>query len=432
MAEPVSYQAIDPATGKSSENLVKEEMNIAEGEQATEEIKEEPSCLEKFFSSRIVQLVIFGVLAGYGFFTVFSDWMLCRDILNGKQGLVFGPPWIGIQIALLIVTIFGTLSYIGEMANLIRETFFQVETVDEDMVQVVSIYLQEVPQITINMYIAACREAAISIFQLIKAVLGILGGFIRVAVLLSHFFSRKKKNKISWLERILVFLGAVYVFAGSLTVFTFIYTKPPDEGTGFRPPTGSIRGRTDDGKYLLNTSIYFSHPSFNACNNVSTQWLEKALNWIRIASVYNVKDGIVHMVYDVRPNYKTFIYVRTTKPANSRCYTTSNCTIIEHSNCPNTERPANLDTIYLTFRFRGRTQAMPLGDIRFNARHYSNNTCKEVHGQKPEGYLVDNNRFILAQLQYFWSSNDIEGSFITNEMGNIRYFFLGQVSSIYT
>jgi Na+(H+)/acetate symporter ActP len=53
---------------------------------------------------------------------------------------------------------------------------------------------EDVPQITINIFIALCREDAISYYQIIKAGVIIFGGLIRVLMGFLRFGDRQSKN----------------------------------------------------------------------------------------------------------------------------------------------------------------------------------------------------------------------------------------------
>jgi hypothetical protein len=52
--------------------------------------------------------------------------------------------------------------------------------IDPELLSALTIWIEDVPQITINIFIALCREDAISYYQIIKAGVIIFGGLIRV------------------------------------------------------------------------------------------------------------------------------------------------------------------------------------------------------------------------------------------------------------
>jgi hypothetical protein len=80
--------------------------------------------------------------------------------------------------------------------------------IDPELLSALTIWIEDVPQITINIFIALCREDAISYYQIIKAGVIIFGGFIRVcrtqlSVVLSVVLSYPRIGKFRYILTLL-------------------------------------------------------------------------------------------------------------------------------------------------------------------------------------------------------------------------------------
>lgn len=95
-----------------------------------------------------------------------SDWLLYHDVAHAEAGLVFGPFDIKLVTALLVVSSIGSVILLTEaivMAlDVWRENF---PPIAQDIMTFIAIWFEEVPQMVINCIIVACREEAVSVFQ---------------------------------------------------------------------------------------------------------------------------------------------------------------------------------------------------------------------------------------------------------------------------
>lgn len=88
---------------------------------------------------------------------------------------MYGPLEESTTWALLAFSIIGSLTFVFEGVNLWWEVFRNNPWLDTDLVSMVTIWIEDLPQIAINVYIAICREDPISVFQLSKAAICLLG-----------------------------------------------------------------------------------------------------------------------------------------------------------------------------------------------------------------------------------------------------------------
>lgn len=121
------------------------------------------------------KILFFLAILALDFADLISDWLLFVDVILTREGLVYGPPENAAIYALLAFSIVGTVTFIFEAVNLWWEVFRYNPWLDADLVSAVIIWIEDLPQIAINVYIAMCREDPISIFQLSKASVILIG-----------------------------------------------------------------------------------------------------------------------------------------------------------------------------------------------------------------------------------------------------------------
>ena len=389
---------------------------------------EEKGCIVEILEQPFVNRTIFISLLLYGFFSITSDWIIFTDMLQAKTGLVYGPPEMGIKVTMGIVCVVSIFLYIGETVNLIREVFYGEEVVDDDAAQAVSIWAEEVPQMTLNMLITACREVPLSYFQLVKSGIAIVGAVLRLLIMLIHLCLRKetKKEKKDWFIRLLILIGSIYMAGSSLTVFFFTYTTPPGDGFGFKLPKSIVSGRTDGGKYFFKSGVFFNHPSLELCNNSKARWNESDSKWVRVGTIYHIQDAtkyqkLLHVNYSYTEQFGKFgiSYALKNGSLIQTCYSInfSSCAIEMNNACPSFQEVSNnATTIYLDFRYIAPDPPkLVLGDITFNGKAKQNNKCHQLQTTAP-GYLYSNHtndqqKNFFGQLQYFQANKDVNDTF---------------------
>lgn len=98
-----------------------------------------------------------------------SDWLLYHDVAYTRTGLVFGPFDNKLVVALLVACCLGSVILVVEVIVMALDTWKEKLNllVVMDIMTFISIWFEEVPQMLINCIIVACRDEAISIFQVI-------------------------------------------------------------------------------------------------------------------------------------------------------------------------------------------------------------------------------------------------------------------------
>ena len=89
-------------------------------------------------------------------------------------------------------------------------------------------------QVIISLYLVLCRDEAISVFQLVKASVVIIGTIIRLiqvgVTYMKEIITHKHHRKV----RIAIIIGTVLQTVASIAVFILSYTAPADSGIFFQ------------------------------------------------------------------------------------------------------------------------------------------------------------------------------------------------------
>ncbi|CAD5124260.1 unnamed protein product [Dimorphilus gyrociliatus] len=412
-----------------------EEIDDYEREALEKEEKEnkeetEPSKLEQIINNPIVSKILFFIATGYMVFSLVTDWLLVRDVLRARQGLVFGPPSQALRIAFVGIISVGTLLSILDFINLVRLVFFyngEEETkkgvISEDLAQGITSLIYEVPAITLALILSMCRDEPFSIFQTIKAVIALLGSFLHAVSVAIHYLQKHDKGFRAYVERVILSLSSLYIFAASLTLFIFTYTpKNPTILTS----TISRSNTIDSGRYLYKAGIFFSHPSFTLCSITSE------LNWLQAAYIYNLTDknnnnNPSHFTYSFNLSEEAYAFSEGSANKKPQCYNVkfmSTCSIneVQVTNCFNAQRTMN--TISFTFFHEKKSVTLPYGDIRFNGLKYNitNPNCDPVSNINNSSLFTEND-INIGSLLYLRTTNETQSIKIFDEQNSEATFY---------
>lgn len=343
-------------------------------------------------------------------FDIICDWLMYYEISGLQQGLVFGPFSENVVNSLFVFCCIGSFIYILDLVfgiiDLKWDELFPLWLLSA--LNVLNIWVEDVPQILLNVYIAGCREEAVTILQMVKAVATLVEVVTNISVAIAKtcytkFKSNKSNENGKWLA-IPIGIGLTVMFIGSILVFTLTHFYL-DSGNKikFYNPTSFYAGNYDSHKYLNKSGIHmnFDPGQTNIVNMDSTQW-------IKLIDVTDVTSGetgtvVVSVKYDSSPNTRLWIQSTTsavvTSADKSICYDTSTTPFPVVTTCA-TDLPATAATTSVVFRFVYMTPsgATPLGDIIYNYRVY-------------EGNCVTTSSVPMFSLAYYNVESDVDGAF---------------------
>lgn len=106
-----------------------------------------------------------------------SDWLFFAELQVTEKGLVYGPEDEKVLNALLAFCVIGTAIFIFEGVSHIYSLCSDSgkECINTDLISFLAVLFGDIPQVSISVYVAYCREDGVSYFQLAKAVFVFLG-----------------------------------------------------------------------------------------------------------------------------------------------------------------------------------------------------------------------------------------------------------------
>ncbi|XP_061188464.1 uncharacterized protein LOC133196616 [Saccostrea echinata] len=353
-----------------------------------EEIMEDIHCCVRVQNKMCFKVFVFLVVLVLDSADLISDWLLFRDVFITEEGLVYGPPEDALTYALLAFSILGTLTFIFEVVNLWWEIFRDNPWVDSDLASTITIWVEDVPQIIINVLIVLCREEAISYFQLVKASVLIIGVVIRIIVSLIRYCSKKNleeakkqtaESRRHVAYRVFIMFGLMCILAGSIAVFMLTqFERHPDGAIKFNLPKTAFEGKFHEEKYFDNVSIYLNHPVFDTSTGSSQ------VDFIRLISIYDIrnKDDKIFKLSYKESSKDTFIIWESD---NSDTLQAKECFKINKGTkavtIESTCSPSYISSpSEFTFKFHFIKPSIPkliFGDITYNVKVKESGTCHD-------------------------------------------------------
>lgn len=332
--------------------------------------------------------VVFTAVMALNAVDMIADWLLFRDVFETQEGLVYGPPDKAITYSLLTFSILGTLTFLFEVANLWWEIYRQNPWINSDFASAIVIWIEDIPQIIINLFIALCREEAISYFQLVKASVIIASVIIRIIVSLVQYCSKKnlaelkEHTKTSCRHvtyRFMIMIGLIGIFSCSIAVFFLTQFERTEDGKiKFNLPKTAFEGLYDEERYFKNVSMYFHHPLIDFGNGNLD---DDDVNWIRLISLYDVREKnkeVFKLEYD---QTKTKIVIWQTNSGGTLvindCYTLDRTakTVTQGSSCAS-HISGQKSAFIFEFEFiKKKIPNLIFGDVRFNIIVKENGLC---------------------------------------------------------
>ena len=115
----------------------------------------------------------------------------------GRFGCTYSVYWFWLNksfFSFFFLVIIGTCAYIIEITGEILVNCGGRRLLDEQIMSLITMFVDEVPNVTLNVMLAACREVPTSYYALIKAVLNMIGAFIRSIKVIRGYFSTRKRG----------------------------------------------------------------------------------------------------------------------------------------------------------------------------------------------------------------------------------------------
>ena len=345
-----------------------------------------PCCVslhDKFAFKLIVFLLVFALDAA----DLISDWLLYHDVSATEEGLVYGPTDDALRYSLLVFSIIGSLTFTFEIINLWWEIFRHDPWIDIDLLSAITVWIEDIPQITINVFIAACREEAISYFQLVKASVIIFGVVVRIIVSLARYCNKRSRRDIQCAKvnkesrrhviyRVFIMVGLILTLGGAIVIFLFTQAvRNPDGSLNFKVPHSIIEGEFDDQRYFQNVSIFYSHKLFDYD---TTPGSTQNTNLVRLLTINEIKkfgaDRTVKIQFQDTTNPNVLMKVSDTTKTECFQIDRANKVLSFPSSCLITQP---YDEFIITFQFtKPSVPKLLFGDIKYNIKVKNGTTNK--------------------------------------------------------
>ncbi|XP_011435497.3 uncharacterized protein [Magallana gigas] len=397
-------------------------------------------CCSKVYAqmrnNRAVQIFVFFVMVGLNIADLTNDWLLYHDVDAAEEGLAFGPTEESVRIALLFFSITGAVIFLFEIINFGKDIFSGNPWLDMDIASAIVIWFEDIPQITISLVILACREEPISVFQLGKASVVILGALIRLFVgivwacrrrseEIECIYSSKGKNKDNCKKqkhpviRFFMFLGLTLLVLGSCLIFLFTQTTWKHSGfLEFHEPHSLFEGEYVDEHYFQRVGIY-GNIGFLDTRNKSKQNTPLEDQWVRMFEIHDLRHDYKSIVIALEfSNDRSYLQVTKIIPKYNKtidCFNidrTEGINITSDPPCSKSSTMTKTYKIIFKFEYVSPTNHLILGDIVYNVMGTVHDKCEQ--GSVTEDPATGNSYIMVGNfttaLRYYQVKEDYKGN----------------------
>ena len=385
-----------------------------------DDVQEKGTCVDNCYCLACLFMVGSVVI---GSLSVVFDWLWVADMFRAEKALVFGPPNTGVYVTLIITACCGTVTFICENGDKIYKFFKRKEIFDEQAEETLSLFLEEVPQMTLNLMLSMCREVPTSYFQLLKAGLGMASTGLRLVKALCQMLGCRTPKpdwrKLRRIGRILLVGACAYTFSAGIAVFVFMFREPDsaDLGGGFYAPANVFGEAYNTERYFPNSAVFFTHPTLDHCSDDSLPSTNaRSPNWIRIEVTYTfltLKAQSLNSTYSY--NDTTAMFSVASK-RRKHCFVVAlelcNIVLVDGDSC-DYSLPHNATSLDLVFHHVPKTSTLVFGDIVYNGTISTRGQCDYLKGDN-YGAMYHDTKY-SGRLHYF------KAPFTVNTTLPIRY-----------
>ena len=343
---------------------------------------------------RSVQVFVFLVLLAIDLADMINDWLFYNDMHHLQNGLVFGPIESSLLNTLLAFSIIGVLTFLLEVILVGREIFRpdKASWIDIDYISTVTVWIEEVPQITISVIIASCHEEAVSIFQISKASVVIIGCVLRLIIAIIRFcYRRRRENyeneKIFKSCYAVLLVGLILSVIGSSLVFFFSHALSDGGQIKFQEPTEFLKMKRDTTKYYDQVGIYLDGRELP----INAQ-MRMNYDWIKLVDLTDIEKNIYPAKkIKLSKTGSTKIQIQTIldrdskllKVENAECYNKNDKWVVSNtSQCLNLfDTNETMADITIYFNFIQQSKHLIMGDVKYNTLYTTSPTgCSDSSG----------------------------------------------------
>jgi hypothetical protein len=360
-------------------------------------------CMYNLKRNFCIQVLVFLVIFAVDFADLLSDWLFYNDMRLQEKGLVFGPIDTTLLYILLGFSCAGVVTFLVEIINFGREIFRPDEKawIDVDYLSAFTVWFEEIPQISISVIIAGCREEGVSIYQIVKASIVIISCVGRLLISVIRYCLRKRRDDYKNRKTFkccsgLLMLGLILSILGSALVFAFSHVLRDGDVIRFQEPKEFVLTQRDTSKYYPHVGIYLNA---NQLRNGQDQMYVRD-EWIKLLDLTDLeKSPYPAQKIKFKKNGNMKIQIQTsltrdygniqTRSMRTECYNETNGWFVSRSNqCSKLFHPTDSTAEYvLYFNFIKQSSYLFMGDVKYNARYTESGECFNDRGNHTQVHL---------------------------------------------
>lgn len=358
------------------------------------------------FNSQSGRYIKFYVILVLDLIDVFVDWYFYAKVKFIKPGLVYGPPeesykWAVFSFCVIsIITLFiETIQNADDLRDKKRLPFLT-----QSLSNVLTIYLEDIPLLVLNLILSVCRDGEVSIISLIKASLGISAVLIRfILMIVQRWIMDKKKTRFELFCDVISTFGLIVIACLSITI-QLLNTFPSDKNglLQFKSPEKFDRMSFIQEKYLDSVSVFMSWPPNRQNQNNTNQILLGDITnlikhghmSIKFLTNSDLNELLTEKNYTLCIQKKLFSLNKTLncyQVTNGVLFSQVNSTIVDLESLPNGFYISIKKVSTVSFMYR-------IGYLDFNIKFFnSNETCNQFEFGKSTRNMLTYARYIYPQ-----------------------------------
>ncbi|XP_069135123.1 uncharacterized protein [Argopecten irradians] len=313
-------------------------------------------------NNRNCKRAVLGFVIAVNIFDLISDWTIYTGELLNKDGLVFGPYDRHIVDATLVFCVIATVTFVVEFFLDIYNHNKKSETVElaVEILAVVTLLIEDLPLIGINLHIAFCRQRETNIIQIIKASTAILEPLVKLSIMAikicrNNCKLKKKITEAKKIRQVLNFLILILLAINLILSILLVLTTMFD----------SLRLDEEvKNGYQQDVGIFMTVP-----NMADNEWI-RLTDLKTITQLSSPTQGLFLSVM-VTAAPLQYIWIRKHFPGSPEslsCYhgNSSSAILLPPNDCSNILPTTETTTVSMRFTYIHPSTYQPMGDIHYN------------------------------------------------------------------
>ncbi|XP_021346684.1 uncharacterized protein LOC110446053 [Mizuhopecten yessoensis] len=309
-------------------------------------------------------------------FDVISDWLFYTEQLLVKDGLVFGPFDHELVKATYVICIIASVTFLMEFVFDFVKFFTDSDTVElvGEIVTVITLLMEDLPQTGINLHIALCRDLeATNAYQIVKASTAIFEVLVKLIFICIPFCRNKCKTQ----KRKCKLRKPLKIVTITLLIVYFVLSTVVLSATTFHKSDIKFYSegldREDTEHYLQDVGVFMrlqtTHPTLPKM--AENQWM-MLTHLTNITDLSVPTDGLfLSVIFTTVP--LQYIWARKHfpgRPKSLSCYewNSTSSILLPQDKCSDIiSSTTNTTTVSMRFTYVPPSTNQPMGDIHYNS-----------------------------------------------------------------